>query len=161
MGLYAENYQCLVRLFAPQDLDVGSYISDVSYHLPVRLIIQVCHRYTLDLELTYNFSDLQTGYRALSAQLRVYTDARLAEAVHGQPGSHLRQILGPFPDVSRVLQHRLRVNQFLVRWLEYLMGQGHSVATLEPLSDCAKQLDSALTYSLMYGCHDLRIMVVA
>jgi uncharacterized protein YqiB (DUF1249 family) len=30
-----------------------------------------------------------------------------------------------------VLQHRLRMNGFLTRWLEYLAEQGHSVGTLE------------------------------
>jgi uncharacterized protein len=30
-----------------------------------------------------------------------------------------------------VLQHRLRMNGFLSRWLEYLGEQGHSIGTLE------------------------------
>ena len=37
MGLYAENYHRLARLFAPQDLQLGSYCSDVDDGLPVHL----------------------------------------------------------------------------------------------------------------------------
>lgn len=133
MGLYAENYHRLVRLFAPQQLAAGDYVSDVSDGLPVHLVVQERHPYTLELELTYAFVDAQTGHRSPSAQLRVYTDAHVAEAMHCHPGRHLWQVLGPFPPAHSVFQHRLQMNGFLSRWLEYLAGQGHSTATLEPV----------------------------
>ena len=131
MGLYAENYHRLARLFAPQDLQLGSYCSDVDDGLPVHLVVQECHPYTLELELTYGFVDAHTGQRAPSAQLRMYTDAHVAEAMHCHPGRHLWQVLGPFPKARTILQHRLQMNGFLSRWLEYLAGQGHSIGTLE------------------------------
>jgi len=40
-------------------------------------------------------------------------------------------VLGPLAPTRNVLQHRMRMNGFLNRWLEYLAGQGHSLATLE------------------------------
>ena len=141
MGLYAENYHRLARLFAPQRLDAGRYVSRVDDGLDVHLQVQERHPYTLELELTYDLLDEQTGLRTPSAQLRVYTDAHVAEALHCHPGRHLWQVLGPFPPAHTVLQHRLRMNGFLTRWLEYLAGQGHSVHTLsaevapEPRSD--------------------------
>jgi uncharacterized protein YqiB (DUF1249 family) len=131
MGLYAENYHRLVRLFAPQQLVAGDYISDVDDGLAVHLVVQECHPYTLELELTYDFVDAHTGRRAPSAQLRMYTDAHVAEALHCHPGQHLWQVLGPFPPAHTVFQHRLQMNGFLSRWLEYLAGQGHSIGTLE------------------------------
>jgi uncharacterized protein len=131
MGLYAENYHRLVRLFAPQALSPGRYISRVDDGLDVHLQVQECHPYTLELELTYDLVDEQTGLRTPSAQLRVYSDAHVAEALHCHPGRHLWQVLGPFPPAHTVLQHRLRMNGFLTRWLEYLAEQGHSVGTLE------------------------------
>ena len=130
MGLYAENYHRLVRLFAPQALSPGRYVSSVDDGLDVHLQLQECHPYTLELELTYDLVDAQTGLRTPSAQLRVYTDAHVAEALHCHPGRHLWQVLGPFPPAHTVLQHRLRMNGFLTRWLEYLAEQGHSVGTL-------------------------------
>lgn len=135
MGLYAENYHRLTRLFAPQQLGMGRYASDVDDGLSVHLQLQERHPYTLELELTYDFVDVETGRRAPSAQLRVYTDAHVAEALHCYPGQHLWQVLGPFPAAHTVFQHRLRMNGFLSRWLEYLAEQGHSVDTLKRVAD--------------------------
>jgi len=36
------------------------------------------------------------------------------------------------------VQHRLRMNGFLNRWLEYLAEQGHSLATLERLQPASE-----------------------
>ncbi len=130
MGLYAENHQRLSHLFAPQDLLAGNYTSSVGDGLDLHLQVQERHPYTLELELTYGFVDAHTGLRAPSAQLRMYTDARLAEALHCHPGRHLWQVLGPFPPARSVLQYRLRMNSFLNRWLAYLGEQGHGMATL-------------------------------
>ena len=132
MGLYAENYHRLARLFAPHELPAGRYVSSVDDGLDVHLQVQEHHPYTVELELTYGFVDAHTGQRAPSAQLRMYTDAHVAEALHCHPGRHLWQVLGPFSPVHSVFQYRLRMNRFLARWLEYLAEQGHSTGTLEP-----------------------------
>ena len=133
MGLYAENYHRLAHLFAPQSLAPGRYRSSVDDGLDVHLHVQERHPYTLELELTYGFVDAHTGNPSPSAQLRMYTDAHVAEALHCHPGRHLWQVLGPFPEAHTVLQHRLRMNGFLSRWLEYLAEQGHSAGTLEQI----------------------------
>jgi uncharacterized protein YqiB (DUF1249 family) len=44
-------------------------------------------------------------------------------------------VLGPFPPAHTVFQHRLQMNGFLARWLEYLAEQGHSASTLAPASN--------------------------
>ncbi|MBS0431790.1 MAG: DUF1249 domain-containing protein [Proteobacteria bacterium] len=131
MGLYAENHQRLLRLFAPQRLPVGEYVSSVDDGLDLRLVIQERHRYTVELGLSYELLDASTGQPAPSAQLRMYLDAHTTEALHCQPGRQLWQVLGPFAPGRNVLQHRLRMNSFLNRWLEYLAEQGHSIGTLE------------------------------
>lgn len=131
MGLYAENHQRLVRMFAPQRLEVGEYVSSVGDALDLRLCIQQRHRYTVEIGLSYALMDASTGHPAPSAQLRMYLDARTAEALHCEPGRELWQVLGPYAAARNVLQHRLRMNSFLNRWLEYLADQGHSIGTLE------------------------------
>ncbi|MGH8155707.1 MAG: DUF1249 domain-containing protein [Rhodanobacteraceae bacterium] len=131
MGLYAENHQRLARLFAPHRLSTGEYVSSVGDGLDVRLSLQERHPYTIELGLTYAVVDATTGHPAPSAQLRCYLDARMTEALHCEPGRELWQVLGPFAPARNVLQHRLRMNAFLNRWLEYLADQGHSLATLE------------------------------
>jgi len=130
MGLYAENYQRLVRLFAPQRLVAGTYLSSIDDGLDIRLDLIEQHRYTVELRLNYCMTDPQTGELSPSAWLRLYQDAHLAEATHCHPGRHLIDVLGPYPPTRTVFQHRLQMNSFLTRWLEYLGEQGHSIGTL-------------------------------
>ncbi len=131
MGMYAENHRRLARLFAPERLPAGEYVSSVDDGLDVRLVVQARHPYTVELGLSYAIVDASTGNPAPSAQLRMYLDARMAEALHCEPGRDLWQVLGPFAPARSVMQHRLRMNTFLNRWLEYLAEQGHSLGTLE------------------------------
>ena len=39
-----------------------------------------------------------------------------------------------YPPPQRILDHRLRMNTFLGKWLQYLAEQGHGVATLRRVS---------------------------
>ncbi len=133
MGLYAENYHRLARLFAPQELDCGSYLSSVDDNLDLRMDVVERHRYTLELHLTYLMPDRATGNPAPSAWLRMYCDAHMAEATHCHPGKRLLHQLGPFPPARTVFQRRMRMASFLNRWLEYLAEQGHSRGTLTTL----------------------------
>lgn len=131
MGLYAENHRRLARLFAPERLQIGEYVSSVDDGLDVNLSVQQRHPYTLELGLSYVVVDATTGNPSPSAQLRTYLDARMTEALHCEPGRALWQVLGPLAPARGVMLHRLRMNRFLNRWLEYLGEQGHSLATLE------------------------------
>lgn len=138
MGLYTENYHRLARLFGPQHLALGTYTSSLDDGLDVRLDIQERHRYTLDLYLTYNFLDPETGESAPSAQLRMYHDAHMAEVIECRADRRLSHALGPLKPARSVFQQRVRMSSFLNRWLEYLAEQGHSIGTLEPLPDPAQ-----------------------
>jgi len=132
MGLYAENYHRLVRLFAPHVLKPGSYLSSVDDGLDVCLDVIEHHRYTVELHLTYCMADNETGRPSPSAWLRLYRDAHVAEVTHCQTSRrHLHE-----PDASSagrvVFAQRMRMASFLNRWLEYLAEQGHSRGTLMP-----------------------------
>ncbi len=132
MGLQAESYHRIERLFAVRERPLGVYTSTVGDTLDVRLEVQERHAYTLQLELTYAFHDPETGRRAPEAQIRVYTDAHLAEALHCHPGRGRWDVLDLHAPAAEILRHRLRMASFLSRWLEYLSAQGHSPFTLRP-----------------------------
>jgi uncharacterized protein len=134
MGLYAENYHRLARLFAPQRLAVGSYLSSLDDGLDLRVDVLERHRYTLDLHMTYCFVDHETGEPSPSAQLRMYQDAHMAEVMHCHADRRLARAIGPLRPARSIFQQRLRMSSFLNRWLEYLAEQGHSIGTLEPLT---------------------------
>ena len=137
MGLYAENYHRLARVFAPQTLAVGSYVSSVDDGLDVQLDVLERHAYTLELKLTYRMRDAD-GETPAAAWLRMYSDAHVAEVSHYHAGKHLWHALGSFPATKTLFAHRMRMASFLNRWLEYLAEQGHSCGTLVPLTQAAE-----------------------
>ena len=130
MGLYAENHARLQRLFEPADLPVGAYASSIGDGLDVRLDVLERHAYTSELRMSYGLVDPATGMADPSASLRLYRDARQVEATHCYAGRRWQDVIGMFPPPERILDHRLRMNTFLGKWLQHLAEQGHGVATL-------------------------------
>ena len=133
MGLYAENHRKLDRLFAPAALAEGVHLSQTGNGLPVRLEVIEQHKFTTELRLTYDVRDPQTGERDPSVHVRLYRDARQAEATHCYVGRRWQDVIGMYPPPAELVGHRLRMNTFLSKWLDYLAGQGHGVATLRKL----------------------------
>ena len=130
MGLYAENHDHLMRLFAPDRLHVGSHLSSIGDGLDLRLDVIECHRYTVELRMTYDIRDPQTGEPDPSAYVRLYSDARQVETTHCYVGRRWQDVMGMYPPTDALVSHRLRMNTFLGKWLEYLAERGHGVATL-------------------------------
>ena len=135
MGLYAENHDHLMRLFAPDRLHVGSHLSSIGDGLDLRLDVIECHRYTVELRLTYDLCDPVTGEPDPSAFVRLYRDARQAETTHCYVGRRWQDVMGMYPPPEALISHRMRMNTFLGKWLEYLAERGHSVATLRRVDD--------------------------
>ncbi|MFT4246976.1 MAG: DUF1249 domain-containing protein [Pseudomonas sp.] len=146
MGLYAENYVHLNRLFTPGDLLEGRYLSSVGDGLDVRLEVIERHRYTVELRLTYDFCDPLTGEPDPSAFVRLYRDARQAETTHCYVGRRWQDVIGMYPPPRELINHRMRMNTFLGKWLEYLAGQGHGRARLQRID--GSEADLALPASL-------------
>lgn len=130
MALYAENHGRMARLFAPAALEPGSYVSSVGDGLDVCLEVIEQHRYTTELRLTYAMTDPVTGEPDPSAWLRQYHDARQLEATHCYAGRRWQDVLGMYPPPAEVVGHRMKMNTFLGKWLQYLAERGHGVATL-------------------------------
>lgn len=130
MALYAENHARMVRLFAPAGLEPGSYVSSIGDGLDVCLEVIEQHRYTTELRLTYAMTDPVTGQPDPSAWLRQYHDARQLEATHCYIGRRWQDVLGMYPPPKELVGHRMKMNTFLGKWLQYLAERGHGVATL-------------------------------
>lgn len=130
MGLYGENYLRLTRMFQPQALAAGHYESLVEDGLPLAIEVLGQHPYTVELRLSYRLRDPLTGEPDPSAYVRVYRDARQAEVTHCYVGRRWQDVLGLRPSVRVMLGHRLQMNGFLNKWLEYLEGQGHGPRSL-------------------------------
>jgi uncharacterized protein len=133
MGLYGENFQRLSRMFQPQSLSAGIYVSRIPGGLDLMVEVLEQHPYTVELRLSYRMHDAVTGQPDPSAYVRLYRDARQAEVTHCYIGRHWQDVLGLRPSVQAMLGHRLRMNSFLNKWLDYLDGQGHSPHTLSAI----------------------------
>jgi uncharacterized protein YqiB (DUF1249 family) len=132
MALYAENHARLVRLFEPHDLAAGGYVSSVGDGLDLRLDVIERHAYTSELRMAYvALPDPVTGEPDPSVYLRFYRDARQVEATHCYVGRRWQDAIGMFPPPAAVFGHRMRMNTFLGKWLQYLAERGHGVATLQ------------------------------
>ena len=135
MGLYAENYAKLDRLFAPQRLVGGRYVSRGDDGLVISLDLVEQHRYTTELRLAYVQGGEACGETAdPSAFVRLYRDAHQAEATHCNAGRNWHDAIGLFPPPATLVSHRLRMNIFLGKWLDHLALHAHGVATLQPVA---------------------------
>ena len=133
MGLYAENHARLQRLFDPSGLPAGPHVSSVGDGLDVHLDVVARHAYTVELRLSYALVDPVTGEPDPSAHVRLYRDARQAEATHCYVGRRWQDVIGLYPPPAAIMDHRLQMNTFLGKWLNYLSERGHGPRTLTPL----------------------------
>jgi uncharacterized protein YqiB (DUF1249 family) len=128
MSLYESNYIKLRGLAGdfewPADVLVSSSRLDQDLHL------EVLRRepYTTTLALTYWFEDGGVAIADPGLVLRIYHDARLAEAVACgdiQRHAKLKELTAGCAHTE--LDRRWRLNMMLNKWLDYLFEVGHSL----------------------------------
>lgn len=144
MGLYAENHAMIARLFVVKDLAAGRWTSDVGDGVPLVVDVIEQHRYTSEMRLSYAIPDPLTGELDPSAYLRVYHDASQLEATHCYVGRRWQDVIGLNPSPQRLLGHRMRMNTFLGKWLQYLLERGHCMRTLRyegPIPAAEREID--------------------
>lgn len=137
MALYGENHVRFAQLFDPVNLARGCYRSSVGDGLDLQLDVIEQHAYTTELRLTYVLLDPLTGEPDPSAFLRLYRDTRQLEATHCYIGRRWQDVIGMHPPADALIGHRLRMNTFLGKWLEYLVERGHGMHTLRLHADDA------------------------
>ena len=161
--LQTEIYRQLQLLIPDRVAHYDSFQSQVHGSPLLRMDILERHPYTHFVRLTYQFNKQDSLEIAPDAHIRVYNDARLAEATsfdHVQGFNRQAHDPGRSPDRStvspgglangsrtrllspsswlqppRVLQRSWRQNQALDKWLSYLLHQGHSLTSMQPASD--------------------------
>lgn len=128
MTLYESNFIRLGWLVPDLKRLHGSLRSVIAGEPALELsVVEQC-RYTTSLQMTYLFGDGAAGMREPELEIRVYHDARLAEACGtGATPAHpyLRQLKG---HVARNHGERWSCNMLLNKWLEYCVGNGHRFA---------------------------------
>jgi hypothetical protein len=128
MTLYESNF---IRLgwLAPELRRLrGSVISEVTGEPALELAVVEQCRYTTAFRMSYLFADGGTMSREPGLEVRVYHDARLAEACGtGTVPAHprLRSLASAVPAGSG---ERWSCNMLLNKWIEYCVESGHRFA---------------------------------
>lgn len=125
MSLYESNYLRFLRLVPETDIPFDHAVSrgiDQDLHLRV---LQRC-RYTLTVHLTHWFDDGEHVRPDPDLKLRIYRDARLAEAIYCDACSRYAALAGVPHIGDGVLAAQWPRNLLLNKWLAYCLQQGHS-----------------------------------
>ena len=126
MGLYESNDRRLRAVAGDPRRLRGVQRSRAPGDCELVLTVLEQSPYTTTLELTYLLGGTGADVRtAPDMVVRLYHDARLAEALGWSP-SHAHDVLRGFRrEVERELDHRWARNVMLNKWLEYCVERGH------------------------------------
>lgn len=125
-----EIYRQLMILLPDRIAWHDALVSRVSGSPDLRLDVVDRQPYTTFCHLTYEFRDGDDRSFAPDAHIRLYRDARLAEATSFNAGQGFRRTAHPSYPYRHLLREAWRRNRFLDRWLDYLLRQGHSAETM-------------------------------
>ena len=162
-ALQTEIYRQL-QLLMPDEIAHYDFFQSRVHGSPLlRMDILERHPYTHFVRLTYQFDKNETLEIAPDAHIRIYNDARLAEATSFDPvqgfnrqapggekslyarpavqsvssneyRTHLLSRPSWFPQLQ-IFQRSWRQNRALDKWLGYLLHQGHNLTSMQPVSD--------------------------
>ncbi len=120
MDLYESNYSRL-RLLLPELRSISdAAVSEVPDCIGLYLQVVDRSRHTTTLRLYYAFPEPSDECKAPYLKIRIYHDARTAEAMTG-----MVQRDGGSVDFGESLRSRWRRNRFLYKWLGYCLRRGH------------------------------------
>ena len=125
VDLYERNYRLIERLIPELDLPFERAVSRSATDMPLHLIVVERAPYTAELRLTYEFDGPDGRKLAPDLWIKVYRDARVAEALHcGARPPWLATDEGD-PEAHRFLHDQWARNHMLAKWLEFLLEHGH------------------------------------
>lgn len=132
MTLYESNFIRLGWLVPDLRRATGALTSELPGHPALEITVLEQCRYTTTLGMSYLFDDGAAPARDPRLEVRVYHDARLAEACGtGADPAHpgLRRLAA---GIARNHGHRWSCNMLLNKWLEYCAGSGYRFAQQAP-----------------------------
>jgi uncharacterized protein len=128
MTLYESNYIRLGWLVADVAALADRSVSRVADDCPLEITVVDRARFTTTLTMSYLFEEAGVTLRDPGLEIRVYHDARLAEAASlPDSGRHpaLRRLQPAQPAKA---DGRWPANMLLNKWLEYCADRGHRFA---------------------------------
>jgi uncharacterized protein YqiB (DUF1249 family) len=125
MTLYESNHIRLSWLVPQLHTVREPQVSQVESDCPLHLALEDRSRYTTTLRLTYIFEDEAGPTADPDVRVRIYHDARLAEA-QSCARWHRHSLLESIRSrLTRDMDERWMRNIMLNKWLEYCVERGH------------------------------------
>lgn len=78
-----------------------------------------------------------------NAHVRIYHDAAMAEATAFSPQQGIQRFAGPELAINGLVARSWRLNQALLKWVDYLISQGHGPDTMRPVGDLPPEVTLA------------------
>jgi uncharacterized protein YqiB (DUF1249 family) len=125
MTLYESNYIRLGWLLPDVRAIEGRHVSLAAGDLALYLEVTERCRYTTTLNLSYVLASDAGPVVIPDLQVRVYHDARLAEACDGAPVPRHEELRRLHASLRQELNERWARNVLLNKWLEYCAERGH------------------------------------
>ena len=125
MTLYETSYLRLRRLLGDPALLAARSVSSAAADLPLHVEVLERAPYTTTLRMTYWFAAGTAPSADPDLVVRVYRDARLAEACSCAARPHHRALSAYARQGATELERRWLMNVMLSKWLEYCLDVGH------------------------------------
>lgn len=126
MTLYESNHVRLKQLLGNLRKLPGRAASVSARDLPLHLAVEERCRYTTVMHLTYWFEDSGLRVPDPDLKLRIYHDARLAEAVSCADSPRHEALKGVWRPARTEMEHRWTLNILLNKWLEFCLDNHHA-----------------------------------
>ena len=139
MSLYESNYVRLGWLLPDPRRFSGHLVSRVPDDLLLHLQLLERSRYTTTVRMTYFFDETEGRVADPDLKIRIYHDARMAEAMECTRHHRHRALKGFDTRPGGELSRRWARNVMLNKWLEYCSEQGHrfKAVTARTVADAA------------------------
>jgi uncharacterized protein YqiB (DUF1249 family) len=126
MTLYESNHVRLKQLLGNLRRVPESAVSVSARDLSLHLLVEERCRYTTVMQLTYWFVDAERRVADPDLTLRIYHDARLAEAVSCADSPRHEALKGFWRPARSEMEHRWTLNILLNKWLEFCLDNRHA-----------------------------------
>ncbi len=125
MTLYESNHARLKQLLGDLHRVPEMAVSASARDLPLYLTVEERCRYTTVMQLTYWFEDGSARSADPDLRLRIYHDARLAEAVSCADHPRHSALQAVWRPARSEMEQRWTLNILLNKWLEFCLDNRH------------------------------------
>lgn len=131
--LHSAIYRALNVLLPDGLAESDHLVSQVGSGPELYLEVIERHPYTTFVRLSYIIGAERSHNP--NAHVRIYHDAAMAEATAFSPQQGIQRFAGPDLALNGLVARSWRLNRALVKWLDYLIAQGHVAETMRPVGD--------------------------